>query len=155
MFAALAFAPLAPLSGQTAVAPAVAPAVDYSTALPIGGSWTYAARPDGSEATFVGTTGQPQLVIQCTRATRRVSIAKPASGAAPFLSIWTSSESRTAPAGFNPATARLTADFAAHDSLLDAIAFSRGRIAVRIGGAPALVVPPWGEIARVIEDCRV
>jgi hypothetical protein len=49
---------------------------------------------------------------------------------------------------------RLTADFAAFDPLLDALAFSRGRFAVSVSGTPALVVPPWPEIARLVEDCR-
>jgi len=149
--AALALAPAASLSAQTATAPMT----DYSTAIPVGGNWSYAATADGSEATFAGATNQPQIILHCTRATRRVSIAKPATGAAPFLTIWTSSDTRSAPASFNPATNRLTADFAAFDRMLDAIAFSRGRVAFAVGNAPALVVPPWSEISRVVEDCRV
>jgi hypothetical protein len=151
MFAALALAPALAASPQTQ---APAPAVDYSVATPIGGDWSYAATADGSETTFVGASLQPQITIRCTRATRRVALAKPASAAAPFLSIWTSTQSRNAPASFNPATARLTAELGAFDPMLDAIAFSRGRVAFSIGSAPALVVPSWSEISRVIEDCR-
>jgi len=95
------------------------------------------------------------VTIHCTRATRRVSIAKPATAAAPFIAIWTSSQSRSAPASFNPATNRLTADFGAYDAFLDALVFSRGRAAFTVGAAPALVVPVWSEVSRVIEDCRV
>ena len=61
---------------------------------------------DGSEATFADAIGQPQLSVHCTRATRRVTIAKPASAAAPFLDVWTSSQTRSLPASFNPATGR-------------------------------------------------
>jgi len=147
LFAALALIPTTSLSAQTAP--------DYTTAIPIGGTWNYAQTADGSEATFVGATNQPQLIVHCTRLSRRVSIAKPASGAAPFIAIWTSSQSRSAPASFNPLTNRLTTDFAAYDAFLDAIAFSRGRAAFGVGTAPALVVPVWSEVARVIEDCRV
>ena len=53
-----------------------------------------------------------------------------------------------------PRPARLTAEFGAFDPLLDAIAFSRGRVAFSVGSAPALVVPSWSELSRVIEDCR-
>jgi hypothetical protein len=144
--AALALFPAASLQAQATL--------DYSTAVPIGGNWTYTAVADGSEATFVNASAQPQLTIRCIRSTRRVAIAKPATGAAPFIAIWTSSQSRSAPASFNPATNRLTADFAAYDAVLDAVAFSRGRAAFSVGTAPALVVPTWSEIARVIEDCR-
>jgi hypothetical protein len=147
VLAALALMPAASLQAQASP--------DYSTALPVGGTWSYAATADGSEATFANASGQPQLTIRCTRSTRRVGIAKPATGAAPFISIWTSAQSKSAPASFNPATNRLTADFAAYDAFLDAIAFSRGRAAFSVGTAPALVVPTWSEISRVIEDCRV
>ena len=148
--AALAWAPAATLFAQTPASSTP----DYSAAMPIGGNWTYATTTDGSEAAFIGASNQPQIIIHCARASRRVAIAKPATGAAPFLTIWTSSDSRTAPTSFNPATSRLTADFAAYDRILDAIAFSRGRVAFKVGSAPALVVPPWSEISRVIEDCR-
>ena len=146
-FAALALAPAVPAFAQGAV--------DYSIATPLGGTWTYAATATGSEAVFTNAGAQAQLTVQCTRATRRVAIAKPATAAAPFIAIWTSSQSKSAPASFNPATNRLTAEFGAYDAFLDAIAFSRGRAAFGVGTAPALVVPVWSEISRVIEDCRV
>ena len=147
ILAALALIPLTSLQAQTVA--------DYSTATPLGGSWSYVPTADGSEARFSNAYAQPQITIHCTRATRRVALAKPASAAAPFISIWTSSQSRSAPASFNPATNRLTAEFAAFDAFLDAIAFSRGRAAFSVGAAPALIVPVWSEISRVIEDCRV
>jgi hypothetical protein len=50
---------------------------------------------------------------------------------------------------------RVTADFSAFDPLLDAIAFSRGRVSVTIAGGSSLVVPAWPEAARTIEDCRI
>jgi hypothetical protein len=147
ILAALALIPLTSLQAQTVA--------DYSTATPIGGSWSYVQTADGSEARFLNASALPQVTIHCTRATRRVSIAKPATAAAPFIAIWTSSQSRSAPASFNPATNRLTADFGAYDAFLDALVFSRGRAAFTVGAAPALVVPVWSEVSRVIEDCRV
>ena len=129
-------------------------AQDLSTATPIAGNWTYAATTDGSEAAFANAAGNPQLWMHCTRATRRVSIAKPATGAAPFLNVWTSSLTRSVASSFNPATGRLTIDLAAADPLLDAIVSSRGRIGFTVTGQPSLVVPAWAEAARVIEDCR-
>ena len=80
---------------------------------------------------------------------------KPASGAAPFLNVWTTAQSRNLPASFNPSTGLLSADLSAWDPLLDAIAFSRGRVGIGVSGQPALVLPSWAEVARVIEDCRV
>ena len=127
---------------------------DLSTATPVDGSWTYAATGDGSEARFTNAAAAVQLTVHCTRATRRVSIAKAAAAAAPLLNFWTSSLTRSVPSAFNPATGRLTIDLAPYDPLLDAMAASRGRIGFSVGAEPALVVPVWAEIARAIEDCR-
>ena len=152
--AALALVAESSLSAQTAVP-------DFSAATPIAGSWTYAATTDGSEATFANPSALPQLTIRCVRATRRVTIAKPATGAAPFMYVWTSSAVRSVPASFNPMTNRISIDVTSNDPLLDALVFSRGRIGVIVAqsaGAAApsvqLVVPSWPEIARVVEDCR-
>jgi hypothetical protein len=127
---------------------------DLGAVTPIEGSWTYAAVPDGSDATFANSSGNPQLFIHCTKATRRVSISKPASAAAPALNIWTSSLTRSVPSSFNPATARITVDLATYDPILDALATSRGRIGFSVGNESALVLPAWAEAAHVIEDCR-
>jgi hypothetical protein len=143
------------IAGSSVNAQTVAPALDLSTATPIAGSWVYAQTPNGSEASFINASAMPQLTIRCTRATRRITIAKPASAAAPFLTVWTSAQTRGLPASFNPATQRLSADVMAYDPLLDAIVFSRGRFGVSVSGTPPLVMPAWAEVARVVEDCRV
>jgi hypothetical protein len=136
--------------------PADAPAAsDLSYATPIAGSWAYAATADGSEATFSNASNQPQLTIRCTRSTRRVSILKPAPSAAPSLWVWTSSQVKSLPATFDSTTSRVSTDLWAYDAFLDAIASSRGRIGFSTSGLAALVVPPWPEVGRVIEDCRV
>ena len=149
--AALALIAASSLQAQ-AVSPA--PAVDFSIATPLPGTWTYAATTDGSEASFLDATSRPQLFLRCTRTSRVVTIARPATAAAPFLSIWTTSQTRNLPASYNPATYRLSASVTAGDPLLDAIAFSRGRFAVSVSGTTALIAPAWEEPARVVEDCR-
>jgi hypothetical protein len=152
--AALALTAASSLHAQQAVP-------DFSAATPIAGSWSYAATTEGSEATFANPSALPQLTIRCVKATRRVTIAKPATGAAPFMYVWTSSAVRSVPASFNPLTNRISIDIVSNDPLLDALVFSRGRIGVIVSqpaGAAAqpvqLVVPAWPEIARVVEDCR-
>jgi hypothetical protein len=139
------------LSAQTA-APATSANVEYLS--PLGGSWTYLATSDGSEAAFNDPAARPQLVVHCTRSTRQVTIAKPATAAAPFLIVWTSTMTRNLPSSYNPATGKLSATVSAYDPLLDALAFSRGRIGVTVSGLAPLVLPAWAEAARVIEDCR-
>ena len=129
-------------------------AQDLSTVQPAEGSWAYGMTTAGTEARFLDASGNPQLWVQCARATRRISIARTATGAAPFLTVWTSSLTRQVPASFNPATLRLTIELATFDPLLDAIVSSRGRVGFTVGTQSPLVVPPWAEAARVIEDCR-
>jgi len=124
-------------------------------AQPIAGNWSYEGTNEGSEATFSNSTGQPQLTIRCTRSTRRVAILKAASSASPSLWIWTSFQQMSLPASYDPSASRVSADLGAYDPFLDAIASSRGRIGVSSSGLEALVVPPWADVARVIEDCRV
>jgi hypothetical protein len=147
--AALALTAASSLAAQTAP-----PAIDLSTATPSDGNWNYTPVAGGSQATFVNLSMQPQLTIQCARGTRRVTIAKPASGAAPYLAVWTSTQPRNLLASFNPATGMISATVSAYDPILDAIAFSRGRIGFSVSGQPTLVLPAWAEVARVMEDCR-
>jgi hypothetical protein len=146
--AALALPAISSLQAQAVVA------VDPSYAMPVPGTWSYVPVANGSEARFADSSARVQLVVRCVRATRKVSISKPASGAVPNLTIWTSSLSRSIPASFNPATSQATAELAAFDPIFDAIAFSRGRFAVNAAGVPSLVLPPWADVARVVEDCR-
>ena len=139
--------------------PAVAPAMDFSTARVTPGLWSYQAVPGGSAARFIDGTGIARFTLECSKATRRVTIARTSAVAAPSIFLWASDASRTLFTRFEPNAMRLTTDVAARDPLLDAIAFSRGRIAVTIGGAAggaeALVMPAWPEAARTIEDCRI
>jgi hypothetical protein len=148
-------AALALLASSSLAAQGAPVATDLSYAQPIAGTWTYAASAGGSEATFANASAQPQLTIRCTRSVRQITISKAASAAAPFLWVWTSSQSRNLPASYDAASARVGAQLAAFDPLLDAMAASRGRIGFATSGLAALVVPPWGEVGRVIEDCRV
>ena len=141
-------------AGSPAVAQQAVGAVDLGVRTPLPGTWSYAPISGGSQAAFRDTAGRTQLTIYCTRAQRRITISKPASAAAPSLLVWTTSQSRSVPSGFDPATARLNAALSAYDPLLDAIAFSRGRFGVSVAGMPALVLPTWPESDRVIEDCR-
>ena len=151
--AALAAALLsASASAQTP--PAQAPASDPLLGQAIAGSWTYSQIPGGSDATFVDSAGRAQLTIRCTRASRQISIIRPAPAASTALQIWTSSAQRQLPAMFDAAASQLRSELAVSDRLLDALSFSRGKFAIAALGAAPLVVPNWPEPTRAIEDCR-
>jgi hypothetical protein len=127
---------------------------DYSNAPALAGSWSYAAIPGGSQARFMDSSGSVRAAIACSRAARQVSIARTSAAPAASLSVWTSTVTRNVPALFEQQAVRVVSQLNAYDTLLDAIAFSRGRFAVAMPGAPAIVLPSAPETARVIEDCR-
>ncbi len=131
----------------------VASNLEYS--MPVEGSWAYSATAGGSEAIFSNASGSPQLTIRCTRSNRRIALVKTASAASPTMWVWTSSQQKNLAAAYDATAGSVTAELGAYDPLLDAIASSRGRIGFSTSGVAALVVPPWGEVGRVIEDCRV
>jgi len=151
MFAFAAASALPLLSVASAQATA---AIDLETVQPIGGAWGYRMIDGGSEADFVDAAATVRLQLRCNRAARTVSIVRPGvPAAAPTLAIWTTSLSRSVPARYLP-TKDLVADLASTDALLDAIAFSRGRVATAASGAPMVAVASGPETTRVIEDCR-
>jgi hypothetical protein len=148
MPAALALSFAAPAYAQNAIA-------DLSYATPLGGNWSYVATAGGSEARFLDASAREQFAIRCTRATRTVTLAKPVPAGTSALAVWTSSTTRSLPATFDAATGMASAQLAAFDPLLDAMAFSRGRFGIAAPGGPPVVLPDWAELARVVEDCRV
>ena len=69
--------------------------------------------------------------------------------------IHTSSMTKTVAAMPSDATPfYLGADIATTDPILDAMAFSRGRVLVDMEGQQPVILPTWAEIARIVEDCR-
>lgn len=130
---------------QAVAAPSLQPApADWRTRPITAGAWTWRSAADSSEAVFSDSRG-PQLVIRCTRSTRRVSFSRTgATPTAPIRIATTSSERQLAPGNA----------VLANDPLLDAIAFSRGRLWVDVQGTVPLVLRSAAEPARSIEDCR-
>ncbi|GAB4474519.1 MAG: hypothetical protein OHK0018_05000 [Erythrobacter tepidarius] len=117
------------------------------------GDWRYAPRGQGSEASFWSPAGAPVARLRCLADTRSVVLSLPVTGApAPLVTIRTESATRTLEA--THADREMTVSIAAGDPLLDAMALSKGRFAVESEGLPALYLPSWAEVTRVIEDCR-
>ncbi|MGN7998236.1 hypothetical protein [Sphingomonas sp. 22176] len=114
------------------------------------GDWRYRA----GSATYGVAGGAPLATLRCDLAMRRVTLAR--TGTAPTtLTLRTTSAVRAIPATPDAAASGMLAmAFAANDSFLDAIGFSRGRFVIEGGGLPTLVIPAWPEILRVVEDCR-
>jgi len=134
---------LAALQAATPAAPSPAPA-DWRNRPVTAGAWTWRSSAESSEALFSDGTGV-QLVIRCTRASRRVSFSRSLIPTTVPIRIATTSSERTLPPGNG---------LLATDPLLDAIAFSRGRLWVDVQGASPLILRSAAEPARAIEDCR-
>ena len=118
------------------------------------GSWSYRQDARGSIALFGRAGGDADFTIRCDRTRARVYLSRRGDVAGP-LSFRTSSTLRTfdaLPTGGTPAY--LAVELDVRDPLLDAIGYSRGRFVVEGPGLPALAIPAWSELLRVVEDCR-
>lgn len=117
------------------------------------GTWRYSAQGARSEAVFVGRNDAALLRLRCLADSRMVVLSLPESSAArPVVTVRAQTATRTLEA--QPAGRETLALLDPRDPLLDAMAFARGRFAVEASGLPALYLPSWPEMTRVIEDCR-
>lgn len=146
----------APRPVSTAPSPrSPAAPVDWHDAALSPGEWSWAGSATGSTASY-GEAGRAPLVqIYCSRGAVAVFVpGNPAGGnggkALMTISTATTTRNLTAQAGSGGHVVSL----GARDPLLDAMAFSRGRLAVEVAGQPALVLPADPAIGRVVEDCR-
>jgi hypothetical protein len=119
------------------------------------GNWTYTRDGLGSVAQF-GAPGRNFIVsLRCDTQNRRVTVSREASAPGARMVIRTSSMTKALAATVSDANpAYLAADMATTDPILDAMAFSRGRVLVEAEGQQPVILPSWAEITRIIEDCR-
>ncbi|MFY8074047.1 MAG: hypothetical protein ACOVNK_00025 [Sphingorhabdus lacus] len=119
------------------------------------GDWVYRRDERGSLALF-GATGQNAIVtLRCDTTRRRLYLARAGAGPAERMIVRTSStlkEFAASPTGATPAY--LATEILPTDPILDAMAFSRGRIALEVDGQQPIAIPSWTEITRIVEDCR-
>lgn len=126
------------------------------TDLPLAiGDWVYRRDDRGSVALF-GPSGQNALItLRCDTARGRIYLAREGAGTNSRMVVRTSSslkEFNASPTGGTPAY-RAT-EILPTDPILDAMALSRGRIAIETEGQPTTIIPSWAEITRIVEDCR-
>lgn len=139
------------------VAPVPVPAppqTDWRRAPATPGNWVWSNEAGRSTARFAGGL----VVLRCDRASSSVILSRAARSSAPdpaAITIRTSALTKSlAAAADRGPPASLSVRIPASDPLLDAMALSRGRFALETGGEPALYVPSWTEVSRVVEDCR-
>ncbi len=118
------------------------------------GDWSFRLIPTGVLAQFGTDPANPLFGLECVKATGQVLMHAPRASGGTLL-LRTESMDRTLdPANLpgGPSYARYVVS--ARDPLLDAMAFSKGRFAALVSGAPAYYLPAWPEVTRVVEECR-
>jgi len=115
--------------------------------------WGYRKDGVGSIALFGPVGADALLTLRCDRT--RGAMYLSVRGAGDAATIRTTTLTRSIPLRSTGGDAGYVASqFASTDAMLDAMVFSRGRFVVDRAGATPLVVPPYAELGRVIEDCR-
>ena len=120
------------------------------------GTWTYLAETNETLALFGTDPQNPDFIVRCGDGSvglgRRVS-----SPANPERLMTVKTETTTRQLQTQRILGRsdlVAVPIDVTDPLLDAMAITKGRIAIGVEGERTLYVPAWVEITRVIEDCR-
>lgn len=130
--------------------PAPPPPSNWLDAPQTAGDWRYTPMSGGGRASFVDPAGAVLFDMVCTGA-RQITLARAGAGGSSMI-VRAEAAERSLPA--STANGAATAVLAPTDSLLDAMAFSKGRFAVEATGTAPLYLPAWPEVTRVVEDCR-
>ena len=137
-------------------APRPAPAqADWRDAPQTPGNWYWRVAGGNSQASF-GLPGAPVAMLTCDAASRSVVLAR-AGSITTSVPVTVRTTFALRPLSSDPAASKpgwMAVRLAPRDSLLDQIAFSRGRFTIEVAGFAPLYLPSWPEISRVIEDCR-
>lgn len=118
------------------------------------GDWVYRQDERGSIAMFGAVGANALVTLRCDRSRRAIFLAREGRGAGPIV-VRSSSAMKEfvgAPTGGTPPY--IATEIAPRDPILDAMAFSRGRIAITVAGQAPIAIPSWPEITRITEDCR-
>ncbi|MEM6909599.1 MAG: hypothetical protein AAF494_13070 [Pseudomonadota bacterium] len=120
------------------------------------GTWRYEDEPGENLALFGATKGQPIFLLRCAEGKFAIGrVTDQPQSSARAMSVTTETGSRQLTAEPVPGRTRILAAYIPpDDELLDAMAITKGRIAIQVEGERTLYVPAWAEISRVIEDCR-
>jgi hypothetical protein len=118
------------------------------------GDWVYRQDERGSVALFGPLGANALITLRCDRARRAIFLAREGLSVGRIV-VRTSSamkEFAGSPTGGTPPY--IATEIAPNDPILDAMALSRGRIAINVAGQTPIAIPSWAEITRIVEDCR-
>jgi hypothetical protein len=144
---------IAPPVGQ----PPVAQSGDWIDWPIAAGDWVYRKDDRGSIALF-GQPGADALVtVRCDKQRQRIYFSRIQGGQSVSgqMTIRSSSARKDFAVGATGSTpSYIAAEITPTDSILDAMVFTRGRIAVEVPGLSSVAIPVWSEIPKIVEDCR-
>ncbi len=145
-----------------APAPAPTPVVqeqsyaNYLDAPPTPGTWFYESEPNETLALFGTDPQNPVFILRCGDG--QVGLARVVANRTEqprAMSVTAETTQRQLSANSVSNRQPLAGAFLdPRDPLLDAMAITKGRIAIGVEGERTLYLPAWVEISRVIEDCR-
>lgn len=144
--------PVAPAPAPVQPPRPIAEWIDWPLAA---GDWTYRREARGSLALFGPPGANATVTLRCDTGLRRIYLSREGSGSGGRMVIRSSSSMKelvASPSGATPAY--LATEIAPNDPILDAMALSRGRIAIEADGTQPIAIPSWAEITRIVEDCR-
>ncbi len=134
---------------------AVRPAGDWPDWPLTAGNWIYRTDDRGSIALFGPTGGNAIVTFRCDKNRGKIFFSRAGAGSNGQFLIRTSSMAKNFPAQNTGADQPyMASEIAPNDPILDAISYSRGRIAVEVSNLQSIAIPNWAEMSRVIEDCR-
>ena len=149
-----------PVPAPTRPMPAPSPApplADWRDWPLTAGTWAYRQDARGSIALFGRAGGEADFTLRCDRQRGQIYVSRRGDPAAAAMALRIRTSSRLKALNALPTggeQAYFAAQIGVRDPLLDAIGFSRGRFVVEGTGVPALAIPAWPEVLRVVEDCR-
>ncbi|MCX7675931.1 MAG: hypothetical protein N2Z59_00955 [Alteraurantiacibacter sp.] len=144
--------PAAPETAGPATAAAPLHPANWADQPQTAGDWRWRSTGAESIAEFADPAGAMLARLVCTADKQMLLTVSNSYPQASGLKVRTETQDRQL-----ETTARadwLESRLSARDTLLDAIAFSRGRFALEVQGGLALYLPSYPELTRVIEDCR-
>jgi hypothetical protein len=144
-----------PKPAVTAAPPPARPIGDWTDWQLAAGDWIYRQDDRGSIALFGVPNADAVVTIRCDKARQRIYLARAGSGAGNIAIRSSSTLKEFAGLPTGGALPFIATEITPRDPILDAMIFSRGRIAIEVTGQMPLAIPSWAEIGRVVEDCRV
>ncbi|WP_338445507.1 hypothetical protein V5F89_10015 [Pelagerythrobacter marensis] len=149
-------APPPPPAPQPAPPPVAQPSHEnWMDAPATPGDWHFRTVDGGSQAVYGPASSEAAFALTCNRAQRAVTLTRAGTAnGETTMHIRTETREQTLSASrAGRELPTIAATLPANDPLLAAMAFSKGRFAVETPGLPALYIPSWPEVTRVIEDC--